>query len=148
MSPRPVASSQKHGGDRPFKCLHPGCGATFAWEISLKGHHRTHTGEKSFACEVCDRKFAYKASRPKNGRGRGEERTGENSPARERERATSPLSFFAFRSDGSLRLLSIHQVDWKRHLLKHEKSGEYTFPPQQLEKKARKADIEEFVSPP
>jgi len=41
-----------HTGERPFVCLVPGCGKSFARHDHLNVHMRTHTGERPFACLV------------------------------------------------------------------------------------------------
>ena len=33
----------------------------FQSKVHLKAHYRTHSWEKQFACQVCDRKFAKKS---------------------------------------------------------------------------------------
>ncbi|XP_029168473.1 pair-rule protein odd-paired-like isoform X2 [Nylanderia fulva] len=57
-----------HTGEKPFPCLHPGCGKVFARSENLKIHKRTHTGEKPFKCEYqgCDRRFANSSDRKKH----------------------------------------------------------------------------------
>ncbi|XP_072750775.1 uncharacterized protein [Anoplolepis gracilipes] len=57
-----------HTGEKPFPCLHPGCGKVFARSENLKIHKRTHTGEKPFKCEYpgCERRFANSSDRKKH----------------------------------------------------------------------------------
>ncbi|XP_063110217.1 Krueppel-like factor 11 isoform X2 [Cavia porcellus] len=46
-----------HTGEKPFSCSWDGCGKKFARSDELSRHRRTHTGEKKFACPVCERRF-------------------------------------------------------------------------------------------
>ncbi|XP_029661768.1 zinc finger protein ZIC 4-like isoform X1 [Formica exsecta] len=57
-----------HTGEKPFPCVHPGCGKVFARSENLKIHKRTHTGEKPFKCEYpgCERRFANSSDRKKH----------------------------------------------------------------------------------
>ena len=40
---------------RPYACTI--CPATFAVDSYLRSHMRSHSGEKRYQCEVCDKKY-------------------------------------------------------------------------------------------
>ncbi len=42
-----------HVGEKAYKCTKPMCGASFTVAGSLKRHILTHTGKKSYKCNVC-----------------------------------------------------------------------------------------------
>lgn len=44
-------------GEKPFKCKWEDCERQFARSDELSRHHRTHTGEKRFACPMCHSRF-------------------------------------------------------------------------------------------
>ena len=54
-----------HRGIRPFQC--EVCEKRFAQKATLRTHMRTHTREKPYQCEVCERKFADLSTKRKHG---------------------------------------------------------------------------------
>ena len=47
-----------HTGERPFAC--DMCEMQFVEKNKLKVHKRTHSGELPFACDTCDMRFSHK----------------------------------------------------------------------------------------
>ncbi|XP_055370789.1 myoneurin-like [Condylostylus longicornis] len=47
---------ETHSGDRKFTCQL--CNKSFTQKSSLQRHHLTHTGERPFKCDVCDKRFS------------------------------------------------------------------------------------------
>ncbi|CAB4061541.1 KLF10_11 [Lepeophtheirus salmonis] len=44
-------------GERPYSCTVNGCAKKFARSDELSRHRRAHSGERKFACPVCNRRF-------------------------------------------------------------------------------------------
>ncbi|KAG7280537.1 hypothetical protein CRUP_022067 [Coryphaenoides rupestris] len=51
-----------HTGDRPYKCLHPGCDKAFTQLSNLQSHQRQHNKDKPFKCSNCFRAYSDAAS--------------------------------------------------------------------------------------
>lgn len=49
-------STRQHTGEKPFACQI--CDRRFARSDKLAIHMRTHTGEKPYVCSICGRAFA------------------------------------------------------------------------------------------
>ena len=49
-----------------FFCEYEGCNKSFVGKWYLKNHKRTHTKEKPYICEHCNRAFAQKSSRKRH----------------------------------------------------------------------------------
>ncbi|XP_046498679.1 zinc finger protein 407-like [Equus quagga] len=42
-----------HTGEKPIKCNWPTCHYSFLTASAMKDRYRTHTGDKSFLCDLC-----------------------------------------------------------------------------------------------
>ncbi|KAF7336934.1 Calcineurin responsive transcriptional factor [Mycena venus] len=49
---------RSHNGEKPFTCEWPECGKGFARQHDCKRHEQLHTQCWPFACEVCQKRFA------------------------------------------------------------------------------------------
>ncbi len=51
------------GQNKPFRCPESGCGLGFLHQAWLVRHARTHSGERPYACQYCDKFFALASTR-------------------------------------------------------------------------------------
>ena len=47
-----------HTGEKPYKCMHPGCGKAFSQLSNLQSHSRSHMTDKPFRCNSCYKCYA------------------------------------------------------------------------------------------
>ncbi|XP_039763973.1 extensin-like [Pararge aegeria] len=53
--------ARSHTGERPYDCPMPGCRKAFGDRSNLRAHLQTHSVEKKFGCCRCDKTFALKS---------------------------------------------------------------------------------------
>ena len=53
-----------HTDEKPFSCQY--CDKNFGENATLKIHERIHTGEKQYSCLFCERKFSTSHSRKRH----------------------------------------------------------------------------------
>ena len=46
---------------KPFVCTHPGCNQSFQWKSRLQSHMLVHSGDRPFACKLCDATWKRKS---------------------------------------------------------------------------------------
>ncbi|KAK1799757.1 hypothetical protein P4O66_006096 [Electrophorus voltai] len=51
-----------HTGDRPYKCIQPGCDKAFTQLSNLQSHQRSHNKDKPYKCSNCYRAYSDSAS--------------------------------------------------------------------------------------
>lgn len=49
-------------GEKPFKCEHPGCNASFKVRAYLNDHKNVHTNLRPHVCDICSEGFNYKSA--------------------------------------------------------------------------------------
>ncbi|XP_057371136.1 zinc finger protein 358-like [Daphnia carinata] len=59
---------RSHTGERPFKCDEESCGKTFTRNEELTRHKRIHTGLRPFSCAVCSKRFGRRDHLKKHSR--------------------------------------------------------------------------------
>ncbi|CAG9558469.1 unnamed protein product [Danaus chrysippus] len=52
---------RSHTGEKPYDCPYEGCPKAFADRSNLRAHLQTHTGDKKFECSKCKKTFALKS---------------------------------------------------------------------------------------
>ncbi|CAH0716216.1 unnamed protein product, partial [Brenthis ino] len=52
---------RSHTGERPYDCPVPGCGKAFADRSNLRAHLQTHSADRNFECTRCHKTFALKS---------------------------------------------------------------------------------------
>ncbi|XP_041986365.1 zinc finger protein SNAI2-like [Aricia agestis] len=52
---------RSHTGERPYKCPLRECGKKFADRSNLRAHFQTHTTDKKYECDKCNKCFALKS---------------------------------------------------------------------------------------
>merc|ERR1712228_476085 len=67
-------------GEKPFACNY--CNKKFAQSSEKKMHEKIHTGEKPFACKYCDKKFILSSGQKRHER----IHTGDNQKEKDRKK--------------------------------------------------------------
>ena len=60
--PKLMRHVHSHTGYKPFPCPYEGCDKGFVTKEQLKNHETTHTKDRKFKCNQCDKAFAVKSA--------------------------------------------------------------------------------------